>query len=657
MNTIIKIGIAFVIPGVLSLMLTPLVIRLANFIGAIDHPDERKVHSHPIPRLGGVAIFTSFLASLVIFFFFDPTRTSSLWVVSHQGIMLIASLLLVFLLGMWDDLHSLKPGQKFLIQLIAATIAYLAGFRISSVTHPLGESMPLALGVLDFPATILWIVGVSNAFNLVDGLDGLASGIGLIAASTIGAIAYLNGDMTTAIPAFILGGALIGFLWYNFNPARIFLGDSGSLFIGFALAILSMQSSTKGSTAFAIVVPILCVGLPIMDTLLSMTRRLLDSLLPEKLRRGSFLHKLHSMFLPDKKHIHHQLLARGYSQRRAVLTLYVVSCLFGLGAFGVTILNNTQASLILIAVAIATMIGVRQLHYREMALFHNGILLTIYDFPVVNRGFFQVFMDLVFSLLAFRLSLYLIPQQSLVHDFEHYLHPLLAVVCGLQVAVFALLGLYQRTFRYLGVGDLLKIIQVTALAVIATGLALILLPHPWNIVNLSVIVTDFYLLLTFIAGSRSSFHVLNFLFRRERKGKKGVLIYGADTKGMLALQQILHDDNREMTPLGFLDDKPQMEGKRINNYPVFGGHWKLPQLIRKHQIDQILISNGNISPEAFNRLKDFAMEHGITLRRSKVMLEDVLLTPRKIKRPLVYSRAHTLATMPLSLRKVAENIQ
>ncbi|MBI3787737.1 MAG: undecaprenyl/decaprenyl-phosphate alpha-N-acetylglucosaminyl 1-phosphate transferase, partial [Ignavibacteriales bacterium] len=453
MNTIIKISVAFVVPGIFSLILTPGVIRLANFIGAIDHPDERKVHSHPIPRLGGVAIFISFLSSLVIFYFFDPTRASSLWIVSHQGIMLIASLLLVFLLGIWDDLQSLKPGQKFLIQLIAATIAYLAGFRISSVTHPLGESIPLALGMLDFPATILWIVGVSNAFNLVDGLDGLASGIALIAASTIGAIAYLNGDMTTAIPAFILGGALIGFLWYNFNPARIFLGDSGSLFIGFALAILSMQSSTKGSTAFAIVVPILCVGLPIMDTLLSMTRRLLSSLLPERLRRGSFLHKLHSMFLPDKKHIHHQLLARGYSQRRAVLILYVVSCLFGLGAFGVTILNNTQASLILIAVAIATMIGVRQLHYREMALFHNGILLPIYDSPVINGGFFQVFMDLVFSLLAFRFAFYLIPQQSLVQDFEQYLHPLLAVVCGLQIAVFALLGLYQRTFRYLGVGD------------------------------------------------------------------------------------------------------------------------------------------------------------------------------------------------------------
>ncbi|MBI3578765.1 MAG: hypothetical protein HY089_05050, partial [Ignavibacteriales bacterium] len=123
------------------------------------------------------------------------------------------------------------------------------------------------------------------------------------------------------------------------------------------------------------------------------------------------------------------------------------------------------------------------------------------------------------------------------------------------------------------------------------------------------------------------------------------------------LQQILHDDNREMTPLGFLDDKPQMEGKRINNYPVFGGHWKLPQLIRKHQIDQILISNGNISPEAFNRLKDFAIEHGISLRRSKVMLEDVLLTPQKIKRPIVEPRSHTLTAASLSLRKINENMQ
>src|SRR5689334_4906029 len=267
---IYQLYVMFVIPLVLSLILTPLVIRLAKRIGAIDQPNERKVHKFPIPRLGGVAIYASFLLSLVLYFYINPALRPFSLMEPHTGVMLAASLTLVVILGIWDDVRQLTPGKKFFFQFLAAAMVYAAGFRISSITHPFSANL-LHLGWFDFPATILWIVLITNAFNLIDGLDGLASGVAFIVSLTICTISFIQGDLATAMLALLLAGSVLGFLRYNFNGARIFLGDSGSLFLGFSLAILSMVSSTKGSTAFSMMVPMLALGLPIMDMMLSMT--------------------------------------------------------------------------------------------------------------------------------------------------------------------------------------------------------------------------------------------------------------------------------------------------------------------------------------------------------------------------------------------------
>lgn len=619
-------------PLIISLVLTPWVMHLATLVGAIDHPNARKIHSHPIPRLGGVSIYFSVFLSALLLVWIDPTHSSLSWISSHQGLMLIGSLLLVLLLGIWDDLQALNPGQKFLVQVIAATIAYMAGFRISSITNPLAGEGLLNLGMLDYPVTVLWIVGVSNAFNLIDGLDGLASGVAIIASLTVASVAFLNGETAIAFPVFLLAGALLGFLWYNFNPARIFLGDSGSLFIGFILATVSIQASTKGSTTFAILVPVLALGFPIMDTLLSMVRRFLGSLLPENPRSGSLLHKMHLMFLPDRKHIHHQLIARGLSHRKAVLVLYCVSCMFGLGAFAVTTLNNLHASVILVAVAFATVAGIRQLRYREMAILRNGLLLPLYDGPVMNRGLVQAFLDLAFISFAFLLAYHLAFRGDNVQSLRE-LAPILILACGIQIAAFFFSGLYRGTFRYLGVGDLLKIVQAVTVAVAATGVVLSLLPPPWYFADLAVLITNFYLLLTFIAGSRCSYHILNFIFRREPKGDLGVLIYGANAQGVLALQHLLHDNHERLTPLGFLDDAPQLEGKHINGYPVFGGHWRIPSLTRKFKINQIVISQGSVRPEVLTRMQQFGEQFGFVIRRSRILMEEIapshFTTPRQ----------------------------
>jgi len=617
---IFQVYTIFIVPLVLSLFLTPLMIRVAKRIGAIDQPNERKVHKLPIPRLGGLSIYLSFFVSFFAFSSFNLPLHPFAGLQPHMGLMLVISLTIVLIIGIVDDVHQLSPGKKFAGQFIAATIVYLAGFRISSITHPFASDT-FHLGFLDFPATILWIVGITNAFNLIDGLDGLASGVAFIVSLTISSISFMKGEMVTAIMALMLAGSLLGFLRYNFNGAKIFLGDSGSLFIGFTLAILSMQSSTKGSAVFSLLVPVVTLGLPIMDTLLSMTRRFLRSVFPEDPEQKSFLKKMFTMFLPDRGHIHHQLIARGLSHQTVVLLLYVVSCLFGIGAFVITLANNISVTPILIAIGIATFIGVSQLRYKEMAVLRSGILLPLYEWPLVNSYVFKGFLDLAFIVAAYGASYYIVfaPQQ---------MDPLfvrsLAVVCGVQLTVFYMGGLYKGAFRQLGIGDILKIFKLVTLSIVFTWIVLAFLPKPWNVMNVTMIILNFYFLLSLILGARVSFHVLNYLSKHgQQEGKRNVLIYGAGTSGILLLQQLLHDERSQFSPVGFLDSDPQLEGKRLNGYPIFGGHWKLARLLKTMDIKEVIVACDSVRPLVLKRMTDIAHRHGISIRCSHLQLVSI----------------------------------
>lgn len=614
--------IVFALPIIFSLVLTPVVIRVAKRIGAIDQPNERKIHSTPIPRLGGVAIFASLVISIASLYYVAPSVFAQFSSLPGHGLSMIISLTLVLAIGIWDDMHAMNPGQKFIGQLIAATIMYVAGFRISTITDPFSDGM-LNLGIFSYPATIIWIVGVTNAVNLIDGLDGLASGVSIIASITIFAIAALKGDMIVATLVLMLAGALLGFLRYNFNPARIFLGDSGSLILGFSLAVFSMQSSTKGSAAVAILVPLLALGLPIMDTFLSMTRRFLKSVLPKEGKSESFLKKLDVIFLPDKSHIHHQLIARGFSHRNVVLILYLVALAFGVGAFAVTITNNIGASLVLVAVAVATVVGVRQLRYREMMVLRNGVLLPMYEWPIFNHRVFQGFLDLLFILGSYSVAVaFTIGFPDDPKALKQVLTSI-PIVGGTQLFVLYVSGLYKNTLRHLGIGDLLKMVKSVALAGTIAGLLLAFSPQTKEHFSATLIILNFYLLFTTVIGARVSFHILNYLFRRETHAERRALIYGASTQGILTLQQLFNDAALNVAPVGFIDDSPQMEGKNINGYPVFGGHWKLQRLVNSIRIDEIIIATDTIRPEVMRRLKEFSRQNRVTLRKFRICLEDV----------------------------------
>ncbi len=606
----------FILPVILSLLFTPVVMWIAKIVGAIDKPDERKIHKVPMPRLGGLSIFSSFIITFTLINILLPEYKFSDFLTSHNWSIIALSLLLILLLGAADDIWNLKPGQKFLIQFFAGALAYLAGFRFSSITFPFSTST-LNLEFLSFPITVLWVVGITNAFNLIDGLDGLASGIALIASLTISAIAAIHNDIDTSIIGIVLAGSLLGFLKYNFNPAKIFLGDSGSLFLGFILSILSIQGSTKGSTTFSIIIPLLALGLPIMDTTMAMMRRVLRWFLPEQSLAVSFAEKIHSMFLPDKSHIHHRLLSFGYSQRKSVSILYIISCAFGLSAVLVSA-GTLNSAMIIILVGIAIAFAVRKLDYREIAIVKNGILLKAYRFAFLKHIGFQMFVDGLSIIAAIYFANLISPAVNFSKISWGYLSDIIIISLSLQSAAFIIGGLYKHKIPLIGLGDLLQLIKSTLIAVAICSGILYFVPFVSQ-KNIAVsALLDFYFLLTLVVGSRILFHALNYVFKRKTEKGKRILIYGADPRGLILLQALLNFNRRKACPVGFLDDDPDLEGKFLNGYPVFGGHWKLEGLLRKNLADEIIVAKEEMNLKVYDRIKKTANQYNIPIRVYKI---------------------------------------
>ncbi len=308
---------------------TPLAIKVAYKLGAIDKPDQRKVHHQTMPRLGGLAIFLAFMIVTLIISWGNE---------AFYGI--LAGGLIVFLVGMLDDMYQLSPWIKLLGQCLAAVVAMYFGVIVHFVTNPFDGL--LALGYLSLPLTFLWIVGVTNAINLIDGLDGLAGGVSAIAAATMGIVSLLHGQTAVAITAFILVAAIAGFLPYNFHPARTFMGDGGSNFLGFVLACLAIMGTAKSAALISLFVPIVILGIPIFDTFFAIIRR---------------IYKRAPIFMPDKDHLHHRLMALGMSHRRSVLIIYGISAFFGGVAVTLSFITSPKASLLLALLLLAIVIG------------------------------------------------------------------------------------------------------------------------------------------------------------------------------------------------------------------------------------------------------------------------------------------------------------
>ena len=343
-------AVAFLVALMVGAVLTLLVRNQAMQLGWFDQArSTRKVHARPVPRLGGIAIVVAFFAPLTALLVVDSGVGRQFLANRDLVLALFLGGSTIALLGIFDDFRGSGAGLKFTVQFAVALAMWGVGLRIESITWPFGPAIPL--GPLSLPFTLLWIVGVVNAVNLIDGLDGLAGGVAFFAAATNLVLAIARGDVLMALCMAALAGAVLGFLVFNFNPATIFMGDTGSMFLGFVLAAVSIKTSTKSGTAVAMVVPIIALGLPIMDTLLAMFRRAILG------RR---------MFDADRDHIHHRMMSRLHlSHRDAVLALYGLSVLFGATALGLASANSVQSALLLSAISIVVIVLVRKLGYFD----------------------------------------------------------------------------------------------------------------------------------------------------------------------------------------------------------------------------------------------------------------------------------------------------
>jgi len=335
----------FITACLCTLAVTPFVKKMALSYGLVDLPSARKIHEFAVPRIGGVAIFFAFFFPFVILYLFrQQSEAAELVFKDGRASGFLVGAILIFLLGLWDDISSLSFKAKFAGQIGVALIAYFCGFQIAVVTSPFNTGV--SLGFLALPVTVFWFVLVINAINLVDGLDGLAAGICLFVSL---AMLFVCTSRNTIVPALAfasLAGALIGFLRYNFNPASIFMGDSGSYFLGFSLAALSVGGSMKGQVATAMLIPVIALVVPLIDTLWAPFRRFVLG---------------RKMFQPDRSHIHHRLVKLGYTQQRAVLLIYGVTIFLGIGAMTLVHAQNDASALILFVLGVGVILITRYL--------------------------------------------------------------------------------------------------------------------------------------------------------------------------------------------------------------------------------------------------------------------------------------------------------
>ena len=338
--------------------LTPVVRDAALRSGLLDHGlSSRKVHGKAIPRLGGIAIVVAFFAPLSALFFVSSGVGGQFWSDVREALALFGGGLAIAALGLFDDLKGTGARTKLAVQFAVGAGMYFAGYQINQLSQPFGPA--IQLGVLALPFTMLWIAGVINALNLIDGLDGLAGGVAFIAVATTFILAAVQGNPLMLLFTAALAGAILGFLFYNFNPATIFMGDTGSMFLGFVIAVTSIKTSQKSTAAVAIVVPILALGIPIADTLLAMGRRAF---------RGA------PLFSADRGHIHHRLIDRGLSHRQAVLVIYAGALIFGGAALAVSFSNGPATAVILLAVAVLAFVALRALGFVDLVKAQQALL-------------------------------------------------------------------------------------------------------------------------------------------------------------------------------------------------------------------------------------------------------------------------------------------
>ena len=554
--------IPFLLSFSLSIILTPIVRKIAILKGYIAEPREDRWNKNPTALFGGIAIFLSFIIPYAIFVKFD---------IQALGIILAGCL--IFGVGIFDDIFHIKPYTKLLSQIIVAALLVNFGIKINIIPYPL----------ISIPLTILWIVAIVNAFNLLDNMDGLSGGIGAIVGVVLFIFSILNGNITVGLPALILAGSLLGFLRYNFNPAQIFMGDSGSMFIGFMLGAITLQGTWKESTHLVMVLlmPLLILAVPIFDTMFVTLMRSVNS---------------RKVFQGGKDHISHRMVVLGLSEKKTVISLYFIGIAFGaISILSMFVSPAVTVILILLAVIILVYFAVflgKVKVYGQEEIIHikkkNGSVV-LNSILLHKRRILEVGGDFILICLAYVSANLLRYEGILTIDSQDIIVKSLPIILIVKYLVFFKFGLYRGMWRYVSVLDLVNIFKAVSFASIASAILVLFI---WRFQGFSrtVFIIDWLMLFLFISGSRVLERVYKEIFDQASLNGKKVIIYGAGDAGEFALREIKNNKLLHYEPVGFLDDDEEKTGHRIHGVPVLGARKDMERIIRTKEIDEVIIA-------------------------------------------------------------------
>src|SRR5215470_8215818 len=590
-RTLLAVAVAFV----LALVLTPLVRTFARRLGIVAKPKTDRWHKKPTAMLGGIAIWLSVVISVQ---FFIPHTVYS-WVLLRASTFL-------FVVGLVDDIVHIKPYQKLIGQILGSAYVIYYGLAL-----PWTSSV-----VVNMALAIFWLIGITNAINLLDNMDGLASGIAIIAAGFL-ALSFVNTNQyVEALMMVAFAGALLGFLIYNSNPASIFMGDCGSMFVGFFLAssaLINLSGGRSRSLLPVLAVPILVLFIPIFDTTFVTVLRKLSG------RAAS---------QGGRDHTSHRLVALGMSERHAVWMLYGFAALSGVLAI---LVQRARLDVSLAAIAgftiVLTLVGVYLAGVKvydesdeETALKEKPLYAFLVDVSY-KRRIFEVLLDVVLVILAYWASYAIrFPPDSPAWALFIRTLPVLVFV---KMSVFLVVGVYRGLWRYTSMSDLIVFAKAVILSSVASVLLLLFL-FRFEGFSRKVFIIDAVLMFLFLAGSRLAFRLFRQLLPAvSKQNGRRVLIYGAGDGGELLLRELRNNSELRMAPIGFLDDDPSKSGKVIHGLRVFGGNGDLSSICAQHKVDEVVISSMKMSEERVQELIQCCSEKQIAVKRMRITMEDL----------------------------------
>jgi len=564
-------GISFV----LTLLCTPVVIKVAYKFNWIAQPKKDRWHSKPTALMGGIALFTSAAITMLIM-----NGVGVPWTICLGAA-------IMFVVGLVDDLKTIRPGGKLIAQLCATGLLLYEGYMF-------GDGFPYWLLL---PLTLFWMIGITNALNLLDNMDGLAAGIACTIALVLAGFALMNGNTAGAVMALTIAGTAGGFLVFNFKPARIFMGDSGSMFLGYsvaALALMVQAEAPAGSGLVIMLVLALTMAVPILDTSLVTIVRTLSG---------------RSISQGGRDHTSHRLVFLGLSEKNAVLVLYGISLSMG----GFALLSHFFAPSLFFAVAAFLLIGVvifgvylasvdvykirEDLGYfsTRAYLFNERVFSMVHTVLGPNwKASFGIFADLILVVSSFVLAHYLRFESTLTAESLESIYLVLPFLGLLKITLFYFLGLYRSVWRHAGMPELLRVVKATTVAsVVSAGMLAYLNILP--VFSVSVFVIDWLVVSISVAAVRFGFKALRQYVTTRRQGGRRVILYGAGDAGALTLREIHQNMELNLKPIGFIDDDPSKHGMTIEGVPVLGSFNDFARIMFEHQPEGVLITTDRMT--------------------------------------------------------------